>query len=88
MTRVRRPWWRRLWREATPKGRPSLGPQRRMWMLSDDCTSVRLQVPPLLLAGLLEPLRIHIDSGAEMVGEILQRLAVVRAQMLPAPQRN
>jgi hypothetical protein len=50
--------------------------------------TVRLQLPPLPIAGISESLRIHLDFDAEMVNEILQRLTVLRSQMLPAPQRN
>lgn len=37
----------------------------------------------LKLAGLVEPLDIHLDFEAEAVDEILQRLTEPRAQMLP-----
>jgi hypothetical protein len=60
----------------------------RMWTLSDDRQTVRLQLPGLALAGMPEPLRIHLDFDAEMVDEILQRLTGLRSQMQPAPQRN
>jgi hypothetical protein len=30
-----------------------------------------------------EPLRVHLDFGAEAVDELLDRLTVLRAQMLP-----
>jgi hypothetical protein len=63
-------------------------PPQRMWTLSDDCETVRLHLPPLRIAGIHEPLRVHLDFDAEMVEEILQRLTVLRSQMLPAPQRN
>lgn len=63
-------------------------PPERMWTLSSDRANVRLQVPPLLLDGFLEPLRIHLDFDAAMVDAILQRLTVLRAQMLPEPTRN
>jgi hypothetical protein len=60
----------------------------RMWTLSDDLETVRLQLPPLPIDGMPEPLRVHLDFDAEMVDEILQRLTVLRSQMSPAPQRN
>ena len=63
-------------------------PAERMWTLSDDLETLRLQLPPLPIDGMPEPLRIHLDFDAAMVDKILQRLAVLRAQMLPAPQRN
>jgi hypothetical protein len=53
-----------------------------------DCETVRLQVPPLKLAGNAEPLLLHLDFNAELVDEIQHRLTVLRAQMLPAPTRN
>jgi hypothetical protein len=58
-----------------------------MWQLLDERT-VRMQVPPLPLEGMIEPLCIHLDFDTEMVDEIMQRLTVLRSQMLPAPQRN
>lgn len=63
-------------------------PAEKMWTLSEDRETVRLQVPPLVPDGRLEPLRIHLDFDADIVDEILQRLTVLRSQMLPAPQRN
>jgi len=67
---------------------PANMPAERMWTLSDDQRSVRMQVPPLRLAGLTEPLSIHLDFDAAMVDDILQRLTVLRSQMLPALTRN
>jgi hypothetical protein len=63
-------------------------PPERMLTLSDDRGTVRLQLPPMPIADLPEPLRIHLDFDAEMVDEILHRLTVLRSRMLPAPQRN
>jgi len=63
-------------------------PAERMWTLSEDAETVRLQLPPLPIAGMPEPLRIHLDFDTAMVDEILQRLTVLRSQMLPAPVRN
>ena len=53
-----------------------------------DCNTVRLLLPPQSVAGLGEPLRIHLNFDAESVDEMLERLTVLRAQMLPAPTRN
>jgi hypothetical protein len=61
-------------------------PPERMWTLADDRQTVPLQVPPLRIAGMPEPLRIHLDFDAEIVDEIPQRLSVLRSQMLPAPK--
>lgn len=59
-----------------------------MWTLSGDGETVRLQLPPLPIAGFSKSLRIHLDFDAEMVDEILQRLSLLRAKMLPVPRRN
>ena len=45
-------------------------------------------LPALPMARIAEPLRIHLDFDAASVDEMIARLAVLRAQMLPAPQRN
>jgi hypothetical protein len=58
------------------------------WSLSDDRKNVRLQLPPLRLGGIPEPLRIELSFDAKKVDEILQRLTVLRAKMVPAPTRN
>ena len=58
-------------------------PSERMWTLSDDLETVRLQLPPLPIDGMPEPLRVHLDFDAAMVDDILQRLTMLRAQMLP-----
>jgi hypothetical protein len=63
-------------------------PAERMWTPSGDGETVRLQLPPLPIAGFSESLRIHLDFDAEMVDEILQRLSLLRAKMLPVPRRN
>ena len=63
-------------------------PAERMWTLSGDGETVRLQLPPLPIAGMPEPLRIHLDFDAETVDEILQRLSLLRAKMLPVPRRS
>ena len=58
------------------------------WTLADDRRSVRMQLPPLPVAGLPKPLNVFLKFDAATVDEILQRLSELRAQMLPAPQRN
>jgi hypothetical protein len=63
-------------------------PAERMWTLSDDLETVRLQLPPLPIDGMPEPLRVHLDFDAVMVDDILHRLTVLRAQMLPSPLKN
>jgi hypothetical protein len=59
-----------------------------MWQVSEDRRTVRAHLPPLRIAGTLKPLSIYYDMDAEAVDMLLQRLAEVRAQMLPAPNRN
>jgi hypothetical protein len=49
---------------------------------------VRQQMPPIPLAGRPKPVVVHLDFNAETVDAMLERLSVLRAQMLPAPQRN
>jgi len=58
-----------------------------MFVLHDRET-VRLNLPPLPMAGMPEPLRIHLDFDAASVDDMLDRLTMLRAQMLPAPSRN
>jgi hypothetical protein len=53
-----------------------------------DRETVRLQLPALPMIGMDEPLRIHLDFGAASVDEMLERLTMLRAQMLPAPRSN
>ena len=53
------------------------------WILSEDRQSVRFHLPPLPIAGLPEPLRVHLDFDAEALDEMMVRLAELRAQMLP-----
>jgi hypothetical protein len=53
-----------------------------------DRETVRLQLPPLQLAGVAEPLRVHLDFDAEMIDEILHRLTMLRTRMLPNPLKN
>lgn len=63
-------------------------PADRMWTLSDDAETVRLQLPPLPLDRIPEPLRINLDFDVAMVDEILQRLTLLRSQMVLAPVAN
>jgi hypothetical protein len=48
---------------------------------------VRLSLPPLPIEGLPEPARINIDCDAGTVDQIIERLSVLRAKMLPAPAK-
>ena len=62
------------------------GPAAMFTLLNRE--TVRLQLPALSMAGMAEPLRIHLDFDAESVGEMLERLTVLRAQMQPPPLRS
>jgi hypothetical protein len=60
-----------------------------MWTLNADKKSVRLTLPPLRLAGQAKPLFVALDFEAATVDEMIDRLTVLRAQMLPAlPKRE
>jgi hypothetical protein len=53
-----------------------------------DRETVRLKLPDLTVAGIPEPLQLHLDFDAASVDEMLERLTTLRTQMLPAPTRN
>jgi hypothetical protein len=67
-------------------GRMMLG---RGWAITceDDGRVARLRLPPLELAGVRKPVDIYL-VGAEDVDALLQQLAEIRTQMVPAPSRN
>jgi hypothetical protein len=46
-----------------------------------DSHTVRLKLPPLLLAELHEPLNIHLDFDAEMLDLMIARLKELQARM-------
>ena len=46
-----------------------------------DPQTVRLKLPPLTVGGTGEPLHIHLDFGAEMVGILIGRLKELQARM-------
>jgi hypothetical protein len=54
-----------------------------MWTLGSDRKTVRLALPPLPLAGMTEPIRAVVDFDAETVDAMLERLTILRGQMLP-----
>jgi hypothetical protein len=72
--------------------RPIRANQATMWTLSADRKLVRLAVPPLQIVGFPKPLNVYMDFDAKTVDEMLERLSILRSQMLPplpAPaQRN
>jgi hypothetical protein len=62
--------------------------QEQMWTLAGDCRSVHMTLPPFPIAGIPEPLTVHVQFDTRTIDEILQRLSVLRVQMLPPPRRN
>jgi hypothetical protein len=54
-----------------------------MWTLTEDCTEVRLALPPIALEGLPKPLELFVDFDAKAVDQILARLSVLRVKMRP-----
>ena len=60
--------------------------QGHMWQLSTDRRTVRMQFG-LPIQGTPEPLLVKIDFDAGTVDQMVERLLVLRAQMLPAPPR-
>ena len=55
-----------------------------MWTLNADNKSVRLNLPPLPIGGQAKPLVVALDFEAATVDEMIDRLTMLRAQMLPA----
>jgi hypothetical protein len=66
--------------------------QEQVWSLLPGRKYVRLQLPPMPVQGLSMPINIHLDFDAGTVDEMLNRLTVLRLQMLPklsaAKKRN
>jgi len=58
-----------------------------MWTLNADRRSIWLTLPGLALAQMAQPLTIALDIEASTVDEMIDRLTVLRAQMLPAPPK-
>ena len=56
-----------------------------MWTLSADRRSVRMTLPPLPVNGLSEPIAVKIDFGAGVIEQMIERLTMLRLQMLPKP---
>jgi hypothetical protein len=55
----------------------------QMWQLNADRRSMRMQFG-LPIQGTPEPLLVKIDFDAGMIDQMIERLLVLRAQMLPA----
>ncbi|SEP26482.1 hypothetical protein SAMN02990966_04692 [Rhodospirillales bacterium URHD0017] len=62
--------------------------QAQMWQLSADRRSLRMELPGLPVAGVAEPLLVKIDFDTSVVDRMIERLLVLRAQMLPAPAKR
>jgi hypothetical protein len=58
-----------------------------MWTLSEDRRRIRFALPPLPMAGGGEPLVITMNLDAEAVDGAIERLTMLRVQMLPGPRR-
>ena len=58
--------------------------QAQMWHLSDDRRSVRMELPGLSIEGMPESLRVRMHVDAGVVDQMIQRLLLLRTQMLPA----
>jgi hypothetical protein len=54
-----------------------------MWALSEDRKMVRQALPPLPLAGKAEPVKLFMDFDANAVDFLIERLTILRGQMLP-----
>jgi hypothetical protein len=55
-----------------------------LWTLSEDRTTVRFKLPPVLLESLPRALELHLDFDADAVDDILARLSVLRVKMRPS----
>ena len=70
---------------------PIVAAQATMWTLSADRKTVRLALPPLSLDGIPESITIHMNVDAKSVDAMLERLSILRSQMLPplpAPRKR
>ena len=67
---------------------PIEAPQEQLWTPSEDRRFVRLSLPPLPIEGLPEPGRVNMDFDAGTIDQIIERLSVLRARMLPAPAKR
>jgi hypothetical protein len=59
--------------------------QEQVWSLLPGRKYVRLQLPLMAVQGLPTPINIHLDFDAGTFDEMLDRLIILRAQMLPKP---
>ena len=59
--------------------------KEQMWILGADRRSVRMTLPPLPVAGLPKPIAVKVDLDAGVTEQMIDRLTVLRMQMLPKP---
>jgi hypothetical protein len=59
----------------------------KMWQLSNDGRTVRLSLPGLPVEGVPEPIHVNIQFDASVVDLMIDRLAMLRAQMKPPPPK-
>jgi hypothetical protein len=67
---------------------PIAADQALVWTLRPSRRLVRMQLPDLPIAGLPEPLRVVMDFDALTVDAIIERLSLLRTQMLPKRTRQ
>ena len=70
------------------KSLPLNAAQAQIWTLAGDCRSVHMTLPSFPVAGMPEPLTVHVEFDTHTIDDILQRLSVLRAQMLPPLKRH
>ena len=63
-------------------------PTEQMWTLSEDQEVVRMHLAPVQIEGIPKRVIVSLSFNAANIDEVLERLTVLRAQMLPAPTRN
>jgi hypothetical protein len=59
--------------------------QEHMWTLSADRRNARMTLPPLPVAGMPEPISVKIDFDAGVIEQMIERLTILRLEMLPKP---
>ena len=65
--------------------------QEQIWTLLPGRKLIRLALPDLPIAGLSTPLRVRLDFDAGTIDQMIERLTILRAQMLPrqpAPKKR
>ena len=56
-----------------------------MWQLNSDRRSVRMELPGLEIEGMPELIRVNVDFDAGVLDKMIERLTLLRQQMLPSP---